>query len=86
MFFFSCPSYGCEIWSFTVREEQRLRVQRKVFGPKRDEVTGGRKKLHDDFHDLCSSPNIIWVIKSRKMGCADMWHVWERREMNTRFG
>jgi len=61
-----------------VREEQRLRVQRKMFGPKRYEVTRAEKKIHDDFHDLCSSPN-IWVIKSRKMGCAGMWHVWERR-------
>jgi len=66
----SCRFCGCEIWSFAERKEQGLRVQRKMFGPKRDEVTWGWKKLHDDFHDLCSSPYIIWVIKSRKMGCA----------------
>jgi len=58
-----------------VREAQRLRARRKMFGPKRDEVTGGgggAEKIAYDFHDLCSSPNIIWVIKSRKMGCKGM--------------
>jgi hypothetical protein len=65
--------YGCETWSLTLREEQRLRVfenrvLRKVFGPKRDEVTGDWRRLHDEeLNDLYSSPNIIWVIKSRRM-------------------
>ena len=41
---------------------------RRIFGPKRDEVTGERRKLHnEEFNDLYSSPNIVWVIKSRRM-------------------
>jgi hypothetical protein len=65
--------YGCETWSLTLREEQRLRVfqnrvLRRVFGPKRDNVTGKWRKLHNEEHnDLYSSPNIIWVIKSKRM-------------------
>jgi len=43
-------------------------VLRRIFGPKRDEVTGERRKLHnEEFNDLYSSPNIVWVIKSRRM-------------------
>jgi hypothetical protein len=39
---------------------------RRLFGPKREEVTGERRRLHNEkLYDLCSSPNIIWVIKSR---------------------
>ena len=65
--------YGCETWSLTLREERRLsvfenRVLRKVFGPKRDEVTGEWRKLHNkELNDLYSLPNIVWVIKSRRM-------------------
>jgi hypothetical protein len=45
--------YGCETWSLTLREERRLRVLRKVFGPKRDEVTGEWRKLHnEELNDL----------------------------------
>jgi hypothetical protein len=50
--------YGCETWSLTVREEHKLRVfenrvLRRIFGPKRDRVTGGRRKLHnEELHDL----------------------------------
>jgi hypothetical protein len=57
--------YGCKTWSLTLREEHRLRVfenrvLRRIFGPKRDEVTGDRTKLHnEEFHNLYSSPNII---------------------------
>jgi hypothetical protein len=63
--------YGCETWSVTLREEHRLRVfenrvLRRIFGPKRDEVTGEWRRLHkEEFNDLYSSPNIIRVIKSR---------------------
>ena len=64
--------YGCETWSFTLREECRLRVSenrvlRRIFGPKRDEVTEEWRKLHhEDLFDLYSSPNIVQVIKSRR--------------------
>jgi hypothetical protein len=56
-------------WSLTLREEHRLRafenrVLRRMFGPKRDEVTGGWRKLYDN---LCSSPSKIRMIKSRRM-------------------
>jgi hypothetical protein len=63
--------YGCETWSLTLREEHRLRVfenkvLRRIFGPKRDEVTGGWRKLDkQELRDLYSSPNIIRIIKSR---------------------
>ena len=65
--------YGCETWSLTLREERRLRVfenrvLRIVFGPKRDEVTGEWRKLHNvELSDLYSLPNIVRVVKSRRM-------------------
>jgi hypothetical protein len=60
--------YGCETWSLTLREERRLRVLRVIFGTKRDEVTGKWRKLHiEELHDLYSSPNIVRVMKSRRM-------------------
>jgi hypothetical protein len=65
--------YGCETWSVTLREEHRLRVfeksvLRRIFGPKRDEVTGEWKKLHNgQLHNLYSSSDIIRQIKSRRM-------------------
>jgi hypothetical protein len=65
--------YGCENWSLALRQEHRLRVfknkvLRRIFGPKRDEVTGGLKDLHNKEHcDLYSSPSIIRIIKSRRM-------------------
>jgi hypothetical protein len=61
--------YGCETWSLTLRKEHRLRVfenriPRRIFGPKRDEVTGEwRKLLSEELHILYSSPNIIRQIK-----------------------
>jgi hypothetical protein len=64
---------GCETWSLTLREEHRLRrfenrVLRRISGPKRDEVTGGWRKLHnEELHTLYSSPSIIKVIKARRM-------------------
>jgi hypothetical protein len=65
--------YGCETWSLTLREAQRLRVfenrvLRRIFGPKRNEATGEWRRLHnEELNDLYSSPNIIRVIKSRTM-------------------
>ena len=64
--------YGCEIWSLTLRGERRLRVFDRVlgriFGPKRDEVTGEWRKLHnEELRDLYSLPNIVWVVKLRRM-------------------
>jgi hypothetical protein len=55
--------YGCEVCSLTLREKQRLRVfenklLRRIFGPKREEVTRGWRKLQDEeLHDLYSSPS-----------------------------
>jgi hypothetical protein len=69
--------YGCETWSLTLREEHRLRVfanrvLRRIFGPKRDEVTGKWRKLHnEELHILYSSPNIIRQIKSRRIRWAE---------------
>jgi len=65
--------YGCETWSLTLREKCRLsvferRVLRRIFGPKRDEVTGEWRKLHnEELNDLYPSPDILWVIKSRRI-------------------
>jgi hypothetical protein len=65
--------YGCETWSHTLREEHRLRlfenrVLRRILRPKRDEVTGECRKLHnEELRILYSSPNIIRQIKSRRM-------------------
>jgi hypothetical protein len=70
--------YGCETWSLTLRDEHRLRVfenrvLRRIFGPKRDEVTGRWRKLHnEEFRDLYSLPSIIRIIKSRRMRWAGM--------------
>ena len=63
---------GCETWSLTLREERRLRVfenrvLRQIFGPKRDE-NGEWRKLHNEkLHSLYRSPNIVRVIKSRRL-------------------
>jgi hypothetical protein len=51
--------FGCEIWPLTLREEHRPRILRRIFGSKRDEVTGGWRKLHNELHNLYSSPSII---------------------------
>jgi hypothetical protein len=65
--------YGCETWSLTLREKRRLRVfenrvLRGMFGARRDEVTGEWRKLHnEELHNLYCSPNIVRVIKSRRM-------------------
>jgi hypothetical protein len=65
--------YGCKIGSQTLREEQKLkefenRVLRRILGLKRDEVTGGWRKLHnEELHDLYSLPSITGIITSRRM-------------------
>jgi hypothetical protein len=57
--------YGCQTWSLTLREDQRLRVfenrvLRRIFGPQRDEVTGKWRKLqNEELQNLFSSQNII---------------------------
>jgi hypothetical protein len=75
--------YGCETWSLTLREEHRLRVfenkvLRRIFGLKRDEVTGEWRKLHnEELHDLYSSQSMIKIIKVEEdeMGgaCSTKW-------------
>ena len=70
--------YGSETWSLKLREERRMgvsesRVLRRIFGPKRDEVRGEWRKLHnEELNDLYCSPNIVQ-------------HVWGRGEIYTRF-
>jgi len=65
--------YGCETWLLTLKEERRLRVfenrvLKRVFGPKRDEVIGEWRKLHnEELNDLYSLPNIVRVVKTRRM-------------------
>jgi len=96
--------YGCETWSLTLREERKLRVfenmvLRRIFEPRRDEVTGEWRRLHDEeLNDLCSSPNIVRVIKLRRMrraghvvrmgeergGCIGSW--WGNRRERDQWG
>ena len=65
--------YDCETWSLILREEHRLRVFKnkvlsKIFGAKRNEITGEWSKLHNaELHALYSSPNIIRSLKSRRL-------------------
>jgi hypothetical protein len=80
--------YGCETWSLTLREEQRLRmfeirVLSRICGPKRDDVRGEWRKLHNrELGDLYSSLNIVRVIKSRRMRWAGhVAHMGERRRV-----
>jgi len=77
--------YGCETWSLILREERRLRVfenrvLRRIFGPKRDEVTGEWRKLRDEeLNDLYSSPNFVRAIKSRMRSARHVAFMVERR-------
>jgi hypothetical protein len=64
--------YGCETWYLTLGEEHRLRVfengvLRKIFEPKRKKDGSWRKLHNNELHSLYSSPNIVTVIKSRRM-------------------
>jgi hypothetical protein len=64
--------YWFETWSLTLREEHILResekrVLRLIFGPKKEEVGGGWRRLHEELHNLYMTPNGIKMIKSRKM-------------------
>jgi len=64
--------YGCEAWSLILQEERKLRVfenmvLRRIFGPRRDEVTCEWRRLHnEELNDLYTSPNILRLIKSKK--------------------
>ena len=100
---------GYETWSLTLREERKLRVfenmvlcvklvLRRIFGPSRDEVTGEWRRLHnEELNGLYSSPNIVRVIKSRRMswaghlarmgeemGCIGSW--WGNRRGKDHYG
>ena len=69
--------YGCETWSLVLREERKLRVSenvvlRRIFGPRRDDVKGEWRRFHnEELNDLYASPNIMRVIKSRRMRWAE---------------
>jgi len=68
--------YGCETWSLILREERKLRVfekmvLRRIFGPRRHKVTGEWRRLHnEELNDLYSSPNIVRVLKLKRMRLA----------------
>jgi hypothetical protein len=78
--------YGCETWSLILREGCPLRVLenrvlRRIFGPKRGDVTGEWRRLHDkELYAMYSSPNIIKVIKSRRLrGAGHTARIGDRR-------
>ena len=82
--------YSCETWSLTAREKRRLRVfenrvLRKMIGPRRDELTGEWRKLHnEELNDLYSSPIVGRVIKWRRMRWAG--HVGRMGERRAVYG
>ena len=70
----------------TLREERKLRLfenmaLRRIFGPRRDKVTGEWRRLHnEELNDFYSSPNVVWVIQLRRMRWAGhVAHVGEER-------
>ena len=80
--------YGCKTWSLTLREECRLRVfenriLRRIFGPKRDENGEWRRHHNEKLHSLYRSPNIVRVIKSRRLRWAG--HVARKEESRSAF-
>jgi hypothetical protein len=81
--------YRRETLSLTPREEHRLRVfenrvLRGIFGPKREEMARGWRKVHnEELHNLCSSPNIIRAIKSKRIKWAG--HVAHMGEMRNSY-
>jgi hypothetical protein len=80
-------SYACETWSLMLRKERRLRVfenrvLRRIFGPKRDEMTREWRKLQNqELRDLYSSPSIIRMVKWRRM----RWQAWAIGRMHARY-
>jgi hypothetical protein len=72
---------GCLTWSLTLKEERRLRVLRRIFGPKRDQVTRKWRKLpNKELNNLHSSANTVLVLKSRRLRWAGhVAHVGERK-------
>jgi hypothetical protein len=79
--------YGCETWSLTVREEHKLRVfenrvLRRIFGPKRDGMTGGWRKLHnEELHNQYSLPSIIRIKKLRMRWVGHVARMGEKRNV-----
>jgi hypothetical protein len=80
--------YGYETWSLTLREEHRLRALEnrvlRIFGPIRGEDRAWKKFHNIELHSLYSSPNIVKVIKSRRMGWAG--HVARMEEERAVYG
>ena len=80
--------YGCETWSLILREQSRLRVfkiriLRRIFGPKRDENGEWRRLHNEELHNLYRSPNIVRVMKSRRLRWAG--HVARMEECRSAF-
>jgi hypothetical protein len=79
--------YGCETWSLTLTEKHRLReyengMLRRIFGPKKKKVVGGWKRLQNDkLHNLYASPNVVSVIKSKRIKWVG--HAAHMGQMNT---
>jgi len=83
--------YGYRTWSLTLREEHTLRVSdnrvlRKISGPKREEVVGGWRRLHnEELHNLHVLPNILKVNKSRGMRWAGLCRTHGRGKKFTQY-